>query len=361
MKPLTLIMSLALTIISITACNLDKSFEPTNTPTPTQTPVPVTVEGTVFLDMNGNGIHDQAFRSGDLTEHPDGQLGAIGPIEEPIVADAVITIGNVSTKSAADGMYHIKLPPGHYEVKIEKQPYRFLFPSVNEVLDLNKSFPVDITENTVLDFGLGVGLFTLPYSLDENESVRFEQFTDINPLTGESGTYNSYPCNEWYGNDDGHRGIDYYMPSGSIARAIAPGFIYSVGKSDDGSLMIVEVYTEYEDLVPWTYDDRIHWSWVGLESSYQHLAEPIDGIKPGVFVKRGQPLAYISSHNHLHIDAHLGNWETGGWIDLFKDTFHNQLVFLFHQNENAKISQGSPGYWTVENQPYFWNNIMIDR
>ena len=118
--------------------------------------------------------------------------------------------------------------------------------------------------------------------------------------------------------------------------------------------MIVEVYTDYEGLMPYT-GDGVASPGRGIQSSYGHLGRPVDGIRPGVFVRRGQPLAHIGSHNHIHIDAQLGDWETGGYIDLYRDTFHSQLVFLYHEIESAKISQGSPGYWTVDNQPYFSN------
>ena len=315
----------------------------------------VCLSGVVFHDMNGNGVQDQAYRLGDLSDHPDGWLGAVGPITEPAIAGASISIGTITTTSTIDGRYSVCLPPGHYEVTIEKAPYRFWFPSDREVKELSKSLYVDISGNQTLDFGLGVGLFTMPYSLDVRDNVRFEMFTDIDPESGEVGIYNAYPCSAWYCYDDGHRGIDYQIPADSYAVALAPGFIYSVGYADDGSLMIVEAYTDYEGLAPWTGDDRIHWPGRGIQSSYQHLDRAVDGIEPGVFVRRGQPLAYINSHNHLHIDVQLGNWDTGGYLDVYRDTFHSELEFLYHENGPSKISQGSPGYWTVDNQPYFFN------
>jgi hypothetical protein len=201
---------------------------PTPTPTPTP-PLPVVMSGVVFHDMNGNGVQDQAYRLGDLSDHPDGWLGAVGPITEPAIAGASISIGTITTTSAIDGRYSVCLPPGHYEVTIEKAPYRFWFPSDREVKELSKSLYVDISGNQTLDFGLGVGLFTMPYSLDDRDNVRFEMFTDIDPESGEVGIYNAYPCSAWYCYDDGHRGIDYQIPADSYAVALAPGFIYSVG------------------------------------------------------------------------------------------------------------------------------------
>ena len=317
--------------------------------------------GVVFHDLNGNGIRDQAYRLGSLDDHPDGWLGAPGPTLEPAVAGAVIRAGQHAVTTTDQGTYELCLPVGSYDVSIEASPYRYLLESPEEIEELPATLGVDVGGSTALDVGLGVGFLTLPYRLGDREMFRQGSYVDIDPDLDEVGVYNSYPevCDWWHCTGDGHRGIDYYAPEGSLAVAAAPGLVYSVGRADDGSMMVVVAHTEYEALRPWP-DDRIHWADRGFQTSYQHLASAADGIVPGAFVCRGQPIGYLNDDVHLHFDAQrfleAGEWESGGWVDPYRDLFHDQFVFKEHWDRGGytiNISQGSPGYWTADNAPHF--------
>jgi murein DD-endopeptidase MepM/ murein hydrolase activator NlpD len=321
------------------------------------------LHGYVFQDYDGNGVQGTAYALGSHVEHPDGWLGAIGPISEPGIAGAVLQFDESQVASESDGWYEVCLPPGHHDVVISKDKYRFYFPSRQLVLELSEPLAVGLVANARQDFGLGVGLFTLPYELTRSDQFQQGSLTDIDPVKDEVGIYDCYPpaCywpdGQWAG--DAHRGIDYSAPEGTPVIAAAPGFVYSVGHADDGSMMVVVVHTEYDGLSPWL-GDRIHWANRGIELSYQHLARAADGISPGVFVSRGQVVGYLNDAVHLHVDArwHLipGDWQSGGYVDLYRDLFHSPLVFLDHDSGSGyffKMSQGSPGYWSADNQPYF--------
>ncbi|MBN2146792.1 MAG: peptidoglycan DD-metalloendopeptidase family protein [Anaerolineales bacterium] len=320
-----------------------------------------TITGRIFHDLNGNGIYDTAFSIGDLGEHPDGYLGAVGPFWEPPVAGAVITIDDHEITSDSNGWYRYCLPVGINQLSIQANPYRFYFPSSKEIRDLSQAITVQISQYTRLDLGLGMGPLTFPFRLSEKDLFRQGSFTDIDPFPNSIGVYNSYPedCNWWHCSGDAHRGIDYYAPEGTVVVSAAPGMVYSVGTADDGSAMVIIIHTDFDGLEPWLGSD-IRWADRGFQTSYQHLSHAIEGIQPGVMVSRGQRVGYLDEAIHLHIDAQLilepGNWASGGYIDLYRDTFHDQLVFLEHDSHYGymiKISQGSPGFWTADLLPHF--------
>jgi hypothetical protein len=292
------------------------------------------LSGVVFHDLNGDGILNPAYAQGSMIDHSDGWLGSDGPFIEQPIPDASISVGTTTIKTTNGGEYRMCLSSGHYEIKINAFSFMFYFPSDDKVVELSKTINVDVKGNQVLNLGLGKGLFTLPYSVYDAVNIKQEVFTDIDPVAGEIGVYNTYPCTAWYC-EDSHRGVDYYIPAGYTVKAVAPGFIYSVGSADDGSLAIIEVFTNFAGLVPWTKDEKFHWSGQGIEVSYQHLSGAVNGITPGVFVKRGQPLAYISQHNHLHIDARQEARINNGYVDFYKDSFH--LLFVLNSWKSSKL------------------------
>jgi len=337
---------------------------PTILPTATAIPKQALIDGIIFHDLNGNGIQDLAITRKDLSGHPDGYLGAIEPIQEPAISGATITFSDYETTSDSEGNYHLSLPVGEYKLSISSNPFRFYIISTEMVHDLNYDFDISIQNNMHIDLGLGIGLLTLPYRLSEADLFRQGSFTDIDPTPGSVGVYNSYPenCNWWHCTGDAHRGIDYNAPKGTVVVAAGPGMVYSVGKADDGSLMVVVVHTKYNSLSP-SFGERIRVaSTDGIQTTYQHLDKAHEGIEPGVFVSRGQPIGYLNEAVHLHIDAwHMIQGDcaddTGCYVDIYRDQNHEKLEFIAHKNHSYGdypiwISQGSPGYWTADT-PYF--------
>lgn len=319
----------------------------------------VLLSGLVYQDLNGNGIRDTAFSLGGLREHPDGYLGAVGPTQEPPVTGAVVRAGGVESTSGEDGRYTLCLPAGTYTTTVEANSYRFRFPSIHEIKDIAEPIKVNLSTETALDFAIGIGPLTLPYRLSEADIFRQGSYVDIDPTYDQVGVYNSYPedCYWWHCTGDAHRGIDYYAPSGTVVVAAAPGLVSQVTVRPGPQVMVFVQHTEYEGFqtVPDALTQRPD---RGLISSYQHLAAAAEGIVPGAFVPRGQPIGYLNEDVHLHFDLryYISTCSYRCYVDPFRDLFHDQFAYMEHDSRYGYpiwISWGSPGWWTADNKPCF--------
>jgi len=323
----------------------------------------VDVTGRVFHDYNGNGVQDASAQMGSYHEHSDGYLGYV-EVDEPAVAGAVLSFGSHQATTDENGDYAITLPSGDYTLTVNKDAFRYIFASRAAMYKATEGMPISIGEGATLNLGLGVGPFTMPYPVGEAASWRQASFTDINPATGEVSIFDSDPmdCRMWRCTGDTHRGIDYMSDADRVVIAAAPGMVYAVGTADDGSVLIRVLHENWEGVEP-AEPGSVEGPY-GLHTSYQHLGRAAEGIEPGVIVQRGQSLGHLKDlgrETHLHFDLVNQSYSSpekpgGYYLDMYRDIFRDELSFHWHVTDYGDkfyMSQGSPGFWTVDNLPQF--------
>ncbi len=340
-------------------------------PTPTPTPTPITVTGTVFHDMNGNGVQDT---SSGIDENDDPVWWrAMTNMLEPVLDGVIVTYGDYSAITDDNGKYELEIPPGDYSVSIEKNNYRFHFKNDYEIMDLSNGIPVIVSEETEKNFGIGIGLLTLPYPKKNHDKATLYMYTDLSPEEDLQSRYNKdpdeYPIkDEKPGTGDMKRGLEFESPPNDEIIAAAPGIIVDTSVADDGLFLITIMHTGYEGLP----QDDIPWDAPGLRTLYSHVVEITNGISIGVLVKRGQVLGYnmydpgyfVDGHfamdlfDHKYYDQAGRNPDTDGYsyLDTFRDTFGRQFAFKPYPTTTIYrywMCHGSPGYWTVDNRPQY--------
>lgn len=98
----------------------------------------------------------------------------------------------------------------------------------------------------------------------------------------------------WEENGRLHEGVDIAAPSGAAVKVAADGVVKATGVSP--------TYGRYVQVM--------HKG--GLTTMYAHLAGPAKGIKRGVYLKRGETVAYVgnsgrSTGSHLHFEIRKGD------------------------------------------------------
>jgi len=335
------------------------------------------VQGIVFHDMNGNGTQETAYGIDEANYSGSGWRDMTS-VTEPPIQDATVRIGSYEAVTDENGWFSLSVPSGNYQVTIEKENFRFYFKSKSSMIKLESGIPITISGDTSRDFGIGIGCFTLPYKKSDHGKIGLHGYADINPTFNEPSRYNHDPDSQpsysegepVAGTGDAHRGIDYWVkenPENYDVVAMAPGMVYLTALAGDNMPMIIIIHTDYEAVSPST-DPDVNWApVVGLQSSYQHLGSYAPGIEPGTLVQRGQVIGTIGNHEaysgyHLHVDVgdaaykHLTEGKLP-YVDLFRDIVLSPgvLSFLWHVSDSLYISQGSPGYWSADNSPQYFD------
>ena len=121
-----------------------------------------------------------------------------------------------------------------------------------------------------------------------------------------------------------HAGLDFGAPVGSPVRAAADGTIEFAGLASG-------------------FGNHVRIKHAGFETSYSHLSEIPDAIKPGVAVKEGQVIALsgntgLSTGPHLHFEFYL-NGEAVDPLPHFGEEVQSSAASLAQTN--------SRGCWKV--------------
>lgn len=327
-----------------------------------------TIQGVIFHDLNGNGIQDVSY---GIDEARFSGLGFrdMTTITEPSVEGATISFDTFQTITDKNGGFSLSLPTGEYLVSIEKQDFRFYFGSNSNMVKLDEGIPVTISGELFKDFGIGKGCFTLPYKESDFGKIQLHGYTDIDPAPNKADRYNAaddiLPDYLAVGTINTHRGIDFWVDTpGSEVVAMAPGMVYAAAPDEDGMPMIIIIHSDYENVKP-SIASQISYTNVGLQSSYHHLDSFAMGIEPGIWVERGQVIGTIGDHEayrgfHLHAEVvdysyiHLTDG-SHPYVDLFKDTFRDDITFLDHQNCGSGFgwfSYANPDGWQPGIYPY---------
>lgn len=333
----------------------------TSTPEPTNTPTPIptyTLSGTVFFDHNGNGLRDAG---------------------EPPIGSAPLRVAGLSTTSGPDGSYSLAgVPAGRQQVYVESptQEPAAAFRYVNRFLgwvdvpayEMNgvsvpaqhladtEPLPIDQPLRTTLhsdqglDIALMQGFLTLPYQAQDAGLYWLSNYCDLDVAVGSVRNYagnatmigDPSQYREVDGTTDQHYGIDYEGPEGRWVVSPAPGRVGYIGTHPTiGSRQVAVLHVHR------------------IESTMGHLKEWVVDLRQPVL--RGQIVGVNgttgSSHPHIHFgvyDLATGPATNPPALDPYRDLVQTNFRYeVYPDRAGHQISVGSPGYWTVDNQPRF--------
>jgi hypothetical protein len=277
MKRIVALLLLSCFLI-LSACSPQPAPVVTSTLEPKATPTPQTFKVTflAFHDYNGNGKQD---------------------VNEPSLEGIKIkdTVGECKTDKQGkcdisnhpSSSTHISIIDNREISKDEKMG--FLFLSVFDVISISQGLNIKITNNETFLIPLGQGSCLLPFPLDVKydiytffDSDKRERFvgnwkseTDIPQKQG--SYYYSYKIRV----EDSHYAIDYIFKESIPIVASDTGIISIIRRDEnqsnpDDHLINIETYS-------------------GLHLDYGHV-KPIDSIKVGDSVFRGQVIGYAVTH-----------------------------------------------------------------
>jgi hypothetical protein len=98
----------------------------------------------------------------------------------------------------------------------------------------------------------------------------------------------------WEENGRLHQGVDIAAPGGASVKVAADGVVKATGLSPTYGRYVLVMHKG------------------GLTTMYAHLAGPAPGVKRGIFVRRGQTVAFVgnsgrSTGSHLHFEIRKGD------------------------------------------------------
>jgi hypothetical protein len=312
---------------------------PLETPTPTipppitqpaPTPILLQVTNLTFFDYNGNGIQDSG---------------------EPPIEGIKLTYqpGDVSCITDKDGKGTVNIQAGSYKLSVNdpSKKFRYIFPSVAEVIAIEDGLSVMIDKNSQVLVPLAEGFLTLP--ILSGTKYEIDRFYDRNP---DPDKYLWWNGKEGLDRDlirgyaPNHIGIDYYMNVGEPLVAPAPGVVDSIGEDEGGKYIFIRHSN-------------------GLETSLGHISKAT--VSKGDFVVRGQKVAEsgMSGKNteaaqYPHTHFQLIYRETillDPYKPLFNiDSFSGYYDFtdgLHWVNSSANSSPNMQNHWTKSDDPQY--------
>jgi murein DD-endopeptidase MepM/ murein hydrolase activator NlpD len=199
--------------------------------------------------------------------------------------------------------------------------FRYISLSLEAFQPVDEPIALTVTGNTSLDIALMQGYLTLPFSCDCDTSPW--NYFDLDPspsIRNYLGDSTQFSPGERRGTDDGHPGIDFYLPIGTPLYAMAPGVVEN-GANDTGALWVA---IRVEGI---TVSGSVMVCHVGHISEYR--------VANGATVKRGEPIAISGSTGTAWPHVHMQLNGEGGPSDVYRDT----------------LAPRSVSYWTVDNNP----------
>ena len=301
------------------------------------------LHGRLFFDHNGNGVQDgkEPAVAGALVQLRD-YAGSV--IAETLTDSS----GDYKLEDVRTGTYRLHLGVDH----ISDKKFRYMCRSPDEVRLVNDDYQLSLLEGGIwVDIGLMEGLLTLP--MDNSDYLLFS-YVDLDHRIGSVRNFSGnkrLADGEHPGTEDQHQGIDYTMPCGRNLIAMAPG---EVMQSEGG----IE-YARYVRIKHKIGDQM-------FITEYGHNSTNL--VKIGDVVRRGQVVALSGDNNgpeKVIPHVHTSLWQ------IPKDHWRNPIEYIFGvlpkvQYPNGKWvpvvldlyrdevdSQGSPGYWTKDNDPKY--------
>ena len=126
---------------------------------------------------------DPAIPQGAIEDHPEGNLGGEDPLLEPAIEGAYIRISEAEAISNGEGFYSLCFLSGRQNVHIEKDGFRYFFPSNDALIPLSSPIWQEFSASGVVNFGLGAGPITLPFSLRDQDVHMLGALVDIAPAS----------------------------------------------------------------------------------------------------------------------------------------------------------------------------------
>jgi hypothetical protein len=296
---------------------------PTNTPTatPTSTPTPIPLYQVIFQafhDYNGNGQQDS---------------------EEPLLSGITISTAGKSCTTGNDGTCSIYLPKGAYSVAIKdpSKKFRYILPSVKEVRKISDGIrSVRVGGETKVAVPLGEGFLTLPFRPGTQILGVYEYF-DHDPSLSKYLYWNGA---SGYRKERNHVGTDFRVRSNGIeVVATVPGEILWLGPDPNGGWGI-DILTDVD----------------GYTSGVFHL-KPVEGLKEGTRVERGQLLGWVEFPGLPHIHVDVKQYRSTGlyFFDSYKPKITECTEYYLVKQGIVEPSRAKcpPGYWIVTNNPTY--------
>jgi len=219
---------------------------------------------------------------------------------------------------------------------------------------LNNTEAIPIHETAEFEAGMGIelglmqGFFTLPYLYSDKDNYWIINYVDLDINFGTVRNYfgNKNKFGDPIGNPvvirttDQHYGIDFDGPEGAWVLSPAFGIAYYIGE-EHNQIQIMHVKN--------------------LSTGLGHFNNLVVSKNQQLF--RGQIVAingtYNTHHPHIHFGLYLEKGDIPA-IDPFRDLINDEFIFMEYlkmedagYRQGQKISIGSPGFWTKDNDPQF--------
>ena len=304
------------------------------------------VSGSIFFDKNGNGIWE-------ADESPMENIGICAlNLEENWVCTQTNLMGEFIFKeiSKEGEQLSVKLE----EPKLGQQMFNFKYINLfhGNVTQVAYKYNGDVVEEQILwdsqfipinsefnfitveilEIGLMEGFLTLPYKEKDKGDFEIYSYVDLDERLGEyvrnfrGDTMLSagFPFEPYInGTGPGHEGIDYLMETGTNVIAAGPGVVLRIGDFTDcsGALSVEILHAN------------------GLKTLYSHLSRIY--VEKDQKINRGETIGLSGNSGKCSLGPHLhfGLLSTDG---LIIDPYRDEIDI-----------DGSPGYWTVDNNPQF--------
>ncbi len=311
------------------------------------TVVPIqNVSGSIFFDFNGNGVWDEkepplenigicvldTHQSWVCTQTDQtGEFKVNGTSDSRDVISLKFEYSNLGKQAA--GFRFISI--NSMQVKLESYEYDGETLPIQELWDSN-ILPItsefEINNNEKIEIGIMQGILTLPFESKLNNEIEIYSYVDLDDRPGNyvrnylgstvlSAGFPFEPFTN--GTGPAHEGIDYLINSGTEILAAAPGVVLRVGDFTNcsGALSVEILHAE------------------GLVSLYTHFSN--------IFVVKDQK---VYRGEIIGLSGNSGNCSLGPHLHFGLLSPEKQVIDPYRDEKNL---DGSPGYWTVDNNPQF--------